>query len=76
MFTEDECDAIDAHREATKYADDLPELPQCPHRGMERCEEDAGHRGRHTFACDDGSCCEPPAQLSATVDERRFGRTW
>lgn len=40
------------------------------------CEEDAGHKGRHTFHCDDGSCCEPrelDAEYVAELRERHFG---
>ena len=40
------------------------------------CEKAHDHAGRHTFRCDDGSCCEPPevdAERVAEIRERHFG---
>lgn len=58
--------------------DDPREGAPCPHPD---CDEDAGHRGRHTHRCDDGSCCEPPEpdyeaptareRYEAACDDRR-----
>lgn len=45
---------------------------ECQHP---ECEEPAGHSGRHTFRCDDGSCCEPPevdAEEVAAIQHRDY----